>query len=49
MLALCSEGTGMGRKGEKRGWYTATAAEALRELGARRAAMILDRLSAIIV
>lgn len=49
MLALCPEAVEMARTSENRGWYTATAPQATRDLGERGAAMILDRLRAIIV
>lgn len=49
MLALYPGAVEMGRTADNRAWYTATAPEATRDLGERGAALILDRLRAIIV
>jgi creatinine amidohydrolase/Fe(II)-dependent formamide hydrolase-like protein len=44
MLALCPEAVDMGRVGENKGWYTASAKDASAELGNKGRDMILERL-----
>ena len=48
MLALAPEAVDMGRLGDNEGWYTATAADATRELGERGRDAILAHLRSVL-
>lgn len=48
MMALCQEAVDMGRVGENKGWYTASAKDASVELGNKGRDMILERLRGLL-